>query len=79
MTLELADGRTFSGRIVSRDEQTTRIATDLMRPTESVAVASATIRKTTAQPISTMPTGLLNALNEEELLDLLAYLKGGAL
>jgi len=77
MTLELADGRTLSGRIVSRDEQMTRIATDLMRPTESVVVTNATIRKTIAQPISTMPTGLLNPLNEDELLDLLAYLKGG--
>jgi len=79
MTLELADGRTLSGRIASRDEHTTRIATDLMRPTESVAVSNATIRKTLAQPVSTMPTGLLNALNADELLDLLAYLKGGAL
>ncbi len=78
MTLELADGRTLSGRIVSRDEQTTRIATDLMRPTESVSVSSATIRKTIPQPVSTMPTGLLNALNEDELLDLVAYLKGSA-
>jgi putative heme-binding domain-containing protein len=77
-TLEMADGSTLSGRIASRDEQTTRIATDLMRPTESVAVSNTTIRKTIAQPISTMPSGLLNALNEDELLDLLAYLKGGA-
>jgi hypothetical protein len=35
VTLELADGRTLSGRIVARDEQITRIATDLMRPTAS--------------------------------------------
>jgi putative heme-binding domain-containing protein len=79
MTLELGDGTTLSGRIVSRDEQATHIATDLMRPTASVAVSNATIRKTIPQPVSTMPSGLLNALNEEELLDLLAYLKGGAL
>ena len=42
MTLELADGSTLSGRIVSQDEQTTRISTDLLRPTESVAVSSST-------------------------------------
>ena len=30
-----------------------------------------------AEPVSTMPSGLLNALNEEELLDLVAYLKAG--
>ena len=78
VTLELADGRSLSGRIVSRDEQITRIATDLMRPTESASVSNAAIRKSVAQPVSTMPSGLLNALNEDELLDLVAYLKGGA-
>jgi putative heme-binding domain-containing protein len=78
VTLELADGRTMSGRIVSHDEQTTRIATNLMRPTESAAVPNGTIRKSVAHPVSTMPSGLLNALNEDELLDLVAYLKGGA-
>jgi putative heme-binding domain-containing protein len=79
MTLELTDGKTLSGRIVSRDERFTRIATDLMRPSDSVAVANASITKTIAQPISTMPAGLLNPLNEDELLDLLAYLKAQAL
>jgi putative heme-binding domain-containing protein len=78
VTLELADGRTMSGRIVSRDEQNTRIATNLMRPTESAAVPNGAIRKSIAHPVSTMPAGLLNALNEDELLDLVAYLKGGA-
>jgi putative heme-binding domain-containing protein len=77
VTLELADGRTLSGRIVSRDEQVTRIATNLMRPTESETVPNNTIRKATAHPVSTMPSGLLNALNEEELKNLVAYLKGG--
>jgi len=77
-TLELADGRTLSGRIVSRDERTTRIATELLRPTQSTAVPNEVIRKTRAEPVSTMPSGLLNALNEDELLDLIAYLVSGA-
>ena len=78
VTLELADGRVLSGRIVSRDEQITRIATDLMRPDKSDTVSNGTIRKSITHPVSTMPSGLLNALNEDELLDLVAYLKGGA-
>lgn len=73
-TLELADGKTLSGRIVSRDERTTRIATELMRPTQSTAVRNADIRRERPEPVSTMPSGLLNALNEDELLDLVAYL-----
>jgi putative heme-binding domain-containing protein len=78
VTLELVDGRTLSGRIVSRDEHNTRIATQLMRPTESEIAANDAIRKATAHPVSTMPSGLLNALNEDELLDLIAYLKGAS-
>lgn len=78
VTLELADGRELSGRIVSRDEQNTRIATNLMRPTESDTVSNSKIRQTITHPVSTMPSGLLNVLNEHELLDLVAYLKGNA-
>jgi putative heme-binding domain-containing protein len=77
VTLELTDGRSLSGRIVSRDEQITRIATNLMRPTESDPVSNSKIRQAITHPVSTMPSGLLNALNEEEFLDLVAYLKGG--
>jgi putative heme-binding domain-containing protein len=76
-TLELADGRTLSGRIVARDEATIRIATDLMRPTQSIAVPNGEVRRERAEPVSTMPSGLLNALNEDELLDLVAYLVAG--
>lgn len=77
MTLELKDGTTLSGRIVSRDTRSTRIATNLMRPTESSAIDNDSIRRIRPEPISTMPSGLLDPLNEEELLDLLAYLVSG--
>jgi hypothetical protein len=76
VTLDLADERSLSGRIVSRDELNTRIATQLMRPTESETVPNTIIRKSTVHPVSTMPSSLLNALNEEELLELLAYVTG---
>ncbi len=74
--LETGDGRSFSGRMVSRDEKVTRLATDLMRPGQSIEIANAEIRRVTPVPLSTMPSGLLNALNERELRDLLAYLTG---
>jgi putative heme-binding domain-containing protein len=76
-TLELTDSRTLSGRIVARDEQHIRIATDLMRPTKSMTVPNDQVRSVRPEPVSTMPSGLLNALNEDELLDLLAYLVAG--
>lgn len=74
MTLELTDGKTLSGRIISRDANTTRIVTDLLRPTRSTAVPTGSIRRVRPEPVSTMPSGLLNALNDDELLDLLAFL-----
>ena len=77
MTLELKDGSTLSGRIVSRDARSTRIATNLMRPTQSSAIDNDAIRRIRPEPVSTMPSGLLDPLNEEELLDLLAYLVSG--
>jgi putative heme-binding domain-containing protein len=77
ITLELTGGKSLSGRIVSRDSESVRIATDLMRPSKATAVHADSIRRERAEPVSTMPPGLLNPLNENELLDLLAYLVSG--
>jgi putative heme-binding domain-containing protein len=74
MTLELNDGSALSGRIVSRDERVTRLATELLRPTESRSIPNDAIRRVRPEPVSTMPSGLLNALNEDEVKDLIAYL-----
>jgi len=75
--IETRDGRTLSGRIVSRDGEVTRIAENLMRPGESVAIGNETIRRQRSVPVSTMPSGLVDVLNADELLDLLAYLVSG--
>ena len=42
-----------------------------------VKVAKADIKSVTASPVSQMPPGLINALNEKELADLVAYLLSG--
>lgn len=76
VTLELQNGKSISGRLVSRGETTIRIATDLMRPSAWTEVASDAVRKTRPEPVSTMPSGLLNSLNGEELGDLMAYVMG---
>ena len=78
MTLELGNGKSLSGRIISVDPDSVRIATDLMRPTKATTVPADSIRRRRAEPLSTMPPGLINPLNEDELLDLLAYLVGGS-
>jgi len=43
-----------------------------------VKVAKADVKSVTASPVSQMPPGLINSLNENELADLVAYLLSGA-
>ena len=78
MLLKTSDGQTHSGRIVSRDDESTRISPNLMRPSQTVAVNNDLIMSEQALPVSIMPSGLVDTLNEDELLDLLAYLFSGA-
>ena len=78
MMLKTKDGRTYSGRILSRDAESTRIAPNLMRPSQTIAVAHDAIASEEALPVSVMPSGLVNPLNADELLDLVAYLVSGA-
>ena len=73
-TLVLKNGRSMSGRIVSRDNERTLIATDLMHPTRTTSVANHNIQSRRREPVSLMPSGLLDPLNEDELLDLLSFL-----
>jgi putative heme-binding domain-containing protein len=77
LLVQTTDGRTYSGRVISRDETTVHLATNLLRPGQSEAIPSAAIASTQVMPVSTMPSGLLNPLNETEVLDLLAYLVSG--
>jgi putative heme-binding domain-containing protein len=72
--VETRDGRTLSGRIVSRDERRLRIAENLMRPGQSVEIPADAIRRVRPVPVSTMPSGLLDSLGPEEVRDLVAYL-----
>jgi putative heme-binding domain-containing protein len=71
--IETKDGEVINGRIEREDDrilllrQTT--ATD--PPTE---IRKADIRRRAMSQISNMPTGLLNSLEEPQILDLLAYL-----
>jgi putative heme-binding domain-containing protein len=71
------DGQAVSGRVVSKDAQFTRVAPNLLRPSQLVTIENEQIGEETFLQVSTMPPGLINALNEEEVLDLLAYLLSG--
>jgi putative heme-binding domain-containing protein len=71
---ELADGKTLVGRIVNLDGGDWRISTDMMNPGLREQIDPAHVESMVRSTVSPMPTGLLNVLNNNEVLDLFAYL-----
>ncbi|MDQ3439840.1 MAG: c-type cytochrome, partial [Planctomycetota bacterium] len=63
----------FTGRVESDDGKHVVLRTGPLSPPVVVPVKKITSRR--LSPVSTMPNGLLNNLTEEEILDLLAFLR----
>ena len=72
--VETAAGKTYVGRIVGDDGKTIKIATDPEDGTKIVEVDKKDIESQQPSPLSLMPRDLLKTLNQNEVLDLLAYL-----
>ena len=77
MTFSLKNGEMVSGRVHSKDSQKTTIAPNVTKPSQLRTISNSEIKEVTPLPVSTMPPGLLTALNEDEVLDLIAYLMAG--
>jgi putative heme-binding domain-containing protein len=67
-------GRTYAGRIISDTKGTLTVLTDPEDPTKIVELKKTDVDEVTPSPISLMPDNLLKPLNDDEVLDLLAYL-----
>jgi putative heme-binding domain-containing protein len=75
-----SDGRVLVGRIVTGGDYratTLRLATDPLRPSQTVEVNKSDIEAHQASPQSPMPAGLLDTLTVNEIQDLLAFLEHG--
>jgi putative heme-binding domain-containing protein len=72
-----ADGRTLSGRVVSRDDRQIALAMDLKRPGQVTHIDAGSVTALHSTGISTMPEELLDPLNLDEILNLVAYLISG--
>jgi putative heme-binding domain-containing protein len=71
--ITMDDGRIFSGRIDSEDQESlTFIVNPLTR--ELARLDKAAIVDRSISKISNMPAGMINSLEQQEILDLLAYL-----
>jgi putative heme-binding domain-containing protein len=68
------DGKTITGRISNYDDGRIVINTNMLDPTALVEVDPKDIEELETASVSMMPSGLLNTLHEDELLDLFAFL-----
>ena len=75
--IEKTDGSVVLGRILSEEGGKVNVMTNPFAPNVTVAIESKDIKSKKDYPVSMMPLGLLNSLNEDEVKDLLAYLVSG--
>lgn len=71
------DGSTLTGKIVEEKDEKWLVATNPYDMSQTVEIERGDIKEVKPSPISPMPAGLVNRMNEEELKALLAYLLGG--
>ncbi len=71
------DGELVIGRVANLNDETLMIATDMTDPNAFANVKRKDVQSIEPSTISPMPEGLLNTLNEDEILDLLAFLLSG--
>jgi putative heme-binding domain-containing protein len=70
-------GEIFEGRLFAEDEQTVTLGTDPTDPqVRPATIAKAQVELRRASEFSSMPVGLLNTLDKEEILALLTWLEG---
>ena len=73
-SIATSDGRVITGRIVAENETQISVLTDPEDSTKVVDIAKDDVDETVPSSTSLMPKELLNKLNQDEVLDLLAYL-----
>ncbi len=75
--IDLQDGGLLVGRVMREENGVLHVAMNPLSPTDLTPVPADTVTARKPYPLSMMPPGLLNRLNEDEVLDLLAYLQSG--
>ncbi|MEX0866384.1 MAG: c-type cytochrome [Pirellulales bacterium] len=72
--IETIDGKIITGRLATEDDDKLTVLIDPEDATKVVELARDQVESIEPAPVSLMPADLVNVLNEQELLDLLAYL-----
>jgi putative heme-binding domain-containing protein len=73
----LEDGSQVVGRIANLNGDNLQVSTNMMDPHQFTTVDATKVVKTEESRVSMMPPGLLNQLQDNDILDLLAYLLSG--
>lgn len=72
-----SDGKKTIGRMLSEEGDSLNIMPNGFNPSYTIKLAKADIEKQELSPVSPMPPGMLNRLNEKEIADLFTYLLSG--
>jgi len=74
VVIQTADGQTITGRIINLSGESMHINTDMLAPGATVNVDRRDVVAMKPSAVSMMPTGLLDTLHDDEVLDLVAFL-----
>jgi putative heme-binding domain-containing protein len=72
--ISTVDGRVVTGRIVNLFGDALMVSPDMLDPNRMIRVKRDEVEEMKPSPVSMMPEGLLNTLDRDEVLDLVAYL-----
>jgi putative heme-binding domain-containing protein len=75
--IEMQSGKVITGLILEETPETVKVIENPLVKAEPVVLKKADIAERKKSPISIMPKGLLDKLNREEILDLIAYIAAG--
>ncbi|MEO9591787.1 c-type cytochrome, partial [Rhodopirellula bahusiensis] len=71
------DGEVITGRVINMRNKVLSVMTNMLDPSSLTEVDREGVIQTRESQVSMMPNGLLDTLNQEEIADLVAYLRAG--
>lgn len=77
VTIATTDGKVVTGRIVNLSNDNLMVMTNMLDPGKLDTIKRGNVEEMQPSSVSMMPNGLLNTLQKEEILDLMAYLLSG--
>ncbi len=75
--VKMKNGDVHTGVIVNLNQNRVTLNTDLYNPNQRTSVNRPDVESMGPSPVSPMPPGLLNMMEKEEIMDLLAYVLSG--